>query len=145
MVSKASNRPAIRRSSSPFVMPLQPSALTVLAEALGTRGARSAGRFSSRRTRTGQHGLFCKLKCGNGLRVGDRRELPKELVQRLPPLEIVEEGLGRNAGPDEDRGSPEDLGVRVDDGREIHGSEYKRRGEYGPKTGPSGSVVDEGA
>jgi hypothetical protein len=111
MVSKASNRPAIRCRSSPFVMPLHPSDLTVVAEAFGTSAASSAGRFSSRRTRTGQYGLFCKFKGCNSLRTGDRRELPEKLIERLAPLQIVKQALGGDASADEDRGAAEDLGA----------------------------------
>jgi hypothetical protein len=45
----------------------------------------------------------------------------KKLVKRFPPLEVLEQGAGRNPGPNEDGGTPEDLRIAMDDvGLLIH-------------------------
>ena len=52
-------------------------------------------------------------KSFDGLRPVDRWELPEELVQRVPCLQVIEEGLHRDAGPDENWRSTQNLRIGV--------------------------------
>ena len=57
--------------------------------------------------RIGEQGLLGLLESRNRLLPCDRRKV----VERVATLDVVEEGLERHAGTNEDRGSAEDLRV----------------------------------
>jgi len=93
----------------------QPRPTTVSTSWPWSSGARSTGRCSSRRTRTGQERVACEVERGDGLVSPHGRELPEELVERVAALKVVEEGLDRHPGADEDRSATQDVGVAVQD------------------------------
>lgn len=51
------------------------------------------------------------LECADGLIPRDSGEVDEELVQRVPSLEVVDEGLKWNPRADEDRLASQDVGV----------------------------------
>lgn len=75
-----------------------------------SRAGSSSGRCSSRRTRTGQERVAREVEGGDGLLAADGRELPEELVEGFAAFEVVEKGLNRDAGADENRRATEDIG-----------------------------------
>src|ERR1700712_4929437 len=68
-----------------------------------------------------QH-LFGKLQNRHSLIPIDGWKVVEEGVERLASLKIVEQRLYRDPRADENRGSPENLGIRMDDGGFAHGS-----------------------
>jgi len=62
----------------------------------------------------GPQGLAGKLKGGNSLIPTDGREVIKKVVKPFTGLKIVDESLDRDAGAREDRGAPQDVGIRLD-------------------------------
>ena len=119
MLNRTSKLPRARRSNSPFVVPDQLAACTVPTSCPANSAARARGRFSSSRTRTGQNGIPSRIECGNRLLLRDRRELIEELVEGLSPFQIVEHRLNRHPRAAEDRHTPRDLRVAVDDRERI--------------------------
>src|SRR3989442_4844635 len=109
----------MRRRRSPFLTPVQPRPTTVWTSCPCSSRARSTGRCSSRRTRTGQERIASEVERSDGLLAPDGRELPEELVEGLAALEVVEEGLDRDPGADENRRAAEDVGVAVEDLAEL--------------------------
>src|SRR5262249_40148375 len=64
--------------------------------------------------RATQELLAGQFKNGHGQLAGDAREPVEKVIQRIPGLEVVKEGLHRNAGPEETGGPTEPLGVDPD-------------------------------
>ena len=115
IVTSASYSPAIRRRSSPFVMPVQPRPTTVSTLWPWSAEARSTGTCSSRRTRTGQQRRAREVEHCERLVAFHRRELAKKLVQGLAAFELFKQRLYRNACADEHRRAPQDVWVAVHD------------------------------
>jgi hypothetical protein len=108
VVRKASIIPLDRRSSSPFLMPAQPSPCTLRTSCSERLEIRSCGRFSSSRTRPSQHAVARLLEGCNRLIAASGWKLTKELGQGLSAFEIVEERLHWNSRSNKDRRAAED-------------------------------------
>src|SRR5574341_1197048 len=105
------------RSSSPFSMPLQPTAATVRTSWPASNAARGRGKDSSRRTRTGwQQLLGGELKYGRCLLSPHRWEVVEELVQRISRRKVVDKVLHRDPRPAKDWSASEDVRVAVNHG-----------------------------
>ena len=129
---------AIHRSWSPT----QPAACTVPTSCPANSAARARGRFSSSRTRTGQNGIPSRIECGNRRLLRHRRELIEELVEGLSPFQIVEHRLNRHPRAAEDRHTPRDLRVAVDDRERIdHAIIIRHRSGRGARRSGSSSLV----
>src|SRR2546429_9617469 len=113
MVTNTSNSACARRISPPFSRPAQPRPLTVRTSWPGSSSARSCGRDSSSRTRTGHQRVSRQFYCCDGLFTLDRGELVQELVQSLTAPEVVKQRLDGYTGADEDGRSAQDLWIAM--------------------------------
>lgn len=86
---------------------------TVRTSCSGRAAIRSCGRFSSRRTRTGQDAVASLLERRDGLLPPHRGELTQKLIQGVTAFEVVEERLDGHASADKDGRPAQDLGVAV--------------------------------
>ena len=73
----------------------------------------------SRMRISGQH-FPCPFEHGYRLTAGNSRKVVEEFGQRATGLQVVEQGLNRNASPDEDRRSAKNLGIAVNDLRFLN-------------------------
>ena len=64
----------------------------------------------------GEQGLLRLLESRNRLLSGHSREIVQEFIQRIAALEVIEQGLERNARAHEDRSAPENLRIAVNNG-----------------------------
>src|SRR3972149_5156576 len=71
--------------------PPQPRPTTVSTSWPASSRARSTGRCSSRRTRTGQERVAGQVECGDGLFPLHGRELVEKLVEGVAALQVVEQ------------------------------------------------------
>ena len=82
--------------------------------------ARSTGRCSSRRTRTGEERVAGQVECGDGLFAFHGRKLVEKLVERIATFQMIEERLHRDPRADKDRGAIEDVWIAMDDLAQLH-------------------------
>src|SRR6266545_3782625 len=82
--------------------------------------ARSTGRCSSRRTRTGQKRFSGKVECGDGLFALHGRKLVEKFIKSLAAFQMIEERLNGHSRADKDRRSAEDVRIAMDDLVESH-------------------------
>ena len=116
MLNSASKRSPARRINSPLSIPDQPSACIVVASCPVRWAARSRGRFSSSRTRTGHDEIASHIKRLQRLILRNRGELVEEPVESLSAFQVVEERLNRNPSAPKNRCAAGNLWVAVDDG-----------------------------
>src|SRR5262245_15909811 len=91
---------AASRRSSPFSMPLQPTACTVRTAWPESNAARGRGKDSSRRTRTGWQQLFGgELEYGRCLLSLHGWKVVEELVQRISRRKVVDQILQGDPRP----------------------------------------------
>ena len=102
-------------TNSPFFVPDQPSACTVLTRCPFNSSARVRGRFSSSRTRTGQDGVAGQIQSSERLFLRNRGELIQELLDRFTSFQVVEERLDWNPCAAEDRCASGSLWIAVHD------------------------------
>jgi len=114
-----------RFKSAPFLVPAQPRPWTVETEWPVSAPARSWDSFSSSRTRTGQQRPAGDLEGLYRLLTPDGRELADGLIQRVAPLQVVEQGLHGYPRSDEHRCTTQDLRVAVHHWR-IAGHDHGR-------------------
>ena len=89
MLNRASKYSPACRSNSPFFVPDQPSACTLLTWCPVNSAARARGRFSSSRTRTGQNEIARQIQRSERLFLRHRGELVEEMVERLSAFQVV--------------------------------------------------------
>lgn len=102
------------------MMPAQPRPTTVSTSWPASSRARSTGRCSSRRTRTGQERVAGQVEGGDGLFALHRRKLVEKLVESIATFQMIEERLHRDPRADKDRGATEDVWIALDDLAQLH-------------------------
>ena len=59
---------------------------------------------------------LCLLQGSNCLLPSDRWEVVEKFLKGVPALKVIDKRLKRDSRANENRGTPQDIGIRVNDG-----------------------------
>ena len=114
------SRCAARRRSSPFLTPAQPLSVTVLTSCPRSCSRNVRGTHSSSSTRIRDQMPLGQLERRDSKVSWNRWEVVEKPLQSVPALDVIDQRLHRDPGTDEDRRSPQNFGVGMNDGGSVH-------------------------